>query len=154
MEWGVQDPSPLRDWPAFSPQAYHVLVDLFSSVAAGRALQDGVHHRSIFSCPSIIQVSSPQSFWHKGPVSWKMIFCMDWEGDRRQSWGSNASSTHRQEGGSLGTHVIGNSGIGDLQSVLCLCAGVWPREGGHDSISITKHRILSRHWACPGHNIW
>ena len=40
----AQGPSPLRDWSAFSPQADHVLVDLFSSSAARRALQAELPH--------------------------------------------------------------------------------------------------------------
>ena len=33
--------SPLRHWSAFPPQADHVLVELFSSMAARGTLQDG-----------------------------------------------------------------------------------------------------------------
>ena len=39
IEKEAQGPSPLRDWPTFPPQADHVLLDSFSSLVAGRALQ-------------------------------------------------------------------------------------------------------------------
>ena len=43
----------------------------------------------------ILYTSSPQPFWHQGPVSWKSIFPQTgWRGDRRRSSGGNASGIH------------------------------------------------------------